>query len=244
MNADRWPTFRLAGQDASGTIRYHNPLPGAKEAPQCQGTCCECSAVGLPAKLPENVYSTDPDGLCINLFAPSQITSDQRGHRVALIQATTFPFDAALALTLETPAPLEMDIPIPVPSWAAGPMEIKVNGERTALGAPGRCTSLRRKWAGQEVIRFTLPMRFTTVKYTWLDQAPDHVDRCALLYGPILMALNDTQERICTAPATLPGLLAAVTGRPLHYEVPGTGYQYLPYWQVSGGFTCCPMVQP
>ncbi len=234
----------LACQDASGNIRYHNPLHGVKEAPQCQGTCCECSAVGLLAKLPEYVYSTDKDGLFINLFAASQITWGQRGHRVVLTQATTFPYDAAVALTLGTPSPLEMDIRIRVPSWAAGPMEIKVNGERAALGAPGRYASLRRKWASQDVIRFTLPMSFTTVKYTGLDQAPDNVDRCALLYGPILMALNDAQGRIRTAPANLPGLLAAVASRPLHYEVTGTAYRYLPYWQVSGGFTCFPMVQP
>lgn len=49
----------LACQDTNGYIRYHNPLHGTKDTPQCHGTCCECSVVGMLSKLPEYIYSTD-----------------------------------------------------------------------------------------------------------------------------------------------------------------------------------------
>jgi hypothetical protein len=41
----------------------------------------------------------------------------------------------------------------------------------------------------------------------------------------------------------LPSLLSAVEARPLQYDVKGTAYRFVPYWQVEGSFTCFPMVQ-
>ena len=70
------------------------------------------------------------------------------------------------------------------------------------------------------------------------------MDRYALLHGPILMALNDADGRIYSNPATLPNLLQAVASGPVHYQVKGTAYRFVPYWQVEGNFTCFPMVQP
>ena len=234
----------LACQHTNGYIRYHNPLHGAKEAPQCQGTCCECSVVGLLAKLPEYIYSTDKDGLFVNLFAASTITWNPGGNGVTVTQATSFPNAPEVTLTVATAAPKTMSLRIRVPSWATNKMEIKVNGKRATVGTPGRFTSIRRKWADQDVVSFTLPVGFRAVKYTGLDQAPGNVDRYALLRGPILMALNDAKGRIHAEAATLPSLLTAVEGSPIQYEVKGTAYRFLPYWQVSGSFTCFPMVQP
>jgi hypothetical protein len=234
----------LACQHTNGYIRYHNRLHGTKDGPQCHGTCCECAVVGMLSKLPEYIYSTDKDGLWVNLFAASAITWDQGGSRVTVAQATRFPYDPIVRLTVSCANPVAMNIRIRVPSWATDKMDILVNGQRAATGTPGSFTYIRRTWANNDAISFTLPMGFTTVKYTGLDQAPDNVDRYALLRGPILMALNDAQGRIRTDAATLPSLLSAVEGRPLQYDVKGTAYRFVPYWQVAGSFTCFPMVQP
>ena len=234
----------LACQDANGKIRYHNPLHGSKEAAQCQGTCCECSVVGMLAKLPEYIYSTDKDGLLVNLYAASTMTWDHGGSRMILTQDTSFPNAPGITLTVTTPEPKTMNIRVRVPSWATEKMEIYVNGKRAVTGNPGSYASIRRKWKSKDLVSFTLPMGFTTVKYTGLDQAAGNVDRYALLHGPILMALNDADGRIYSNPATLPNLLQAVASGPVHYQVKGTAYRFVPYWQVEGNFTCFPMVQP
>jgi hypothetical protein len=234
----------LSCQDSRGFIRYHNKLHGSKEATVCQGTCCECSVVGVLAKLPECIYSTDKDGLWVNLYAASTIAWSQGGTSVTVTQATSFPNAAAVSMTVSCAVPATLTIRIRVPSWATGKVDIMVNGERAATATPGSYASIRRKWANNDVISFTLPMGFSVVKYTGLDQAPDNVDHHALLRGPILMALNDANGRIRTDAATLPSLLTAVEGSPLQYEVKGTSYRFMPYWQVGGHFTCFPMVQP
>ena len=234
----------LACQSANGYIRYHNRLHGTKDEPQCHGTCCECSVVGLLSKLPEYIYSTDNEGLWVNLFAASAITWDHGGSSVTVTQVTSFPDDPGVRMTVSCANPVAMDIRIRVPSWASVKMDILVNGERAATGTPGSFACIRRKWANNDAISFTLPMGFTTVKYTGLDQPSDNVDRYALLRGPILMALNDAQGRIRADAAALPDLLIPVEGRALQYDVKGTPYRFVPYWQVEGSFTCFPMVQP
>lgn len=234
----------LACQHTNGYIRYHNRLHGTKEPANCQGTCCECSAAGLLSKLPEYVYSSDQDGLWVNLFAASAIAFDRGGNRVTVTQATSFPYGPGVRMTVSCANSVAMSIRIRVPAWATGPMDILVNGKRAATGTPGSFASIHRTWANNDTIRFTLPMGFRTVKYTGLDQAPGNVDRYALLRGPILMALNDAHARIAADPAALPGLLNAVEGCPLEYEVRGTACRFVPYWKVEGRFTCFPLVQP
>lgn len=234
----------LACQHTNGYIRYHNRLHGTKETPQCQGTCCECAAVGVLSKLPEYIYSTDEDGLLVNLFAASTIGWNQGDNRLTVTQATRFPEANGVRLTVSSVKATPMNLRVRIPSWAAGEMDIMVNGERVTTGTPGRYASIRRTWANNDVISFTLPMGFTTIKYTGLDQAEGNVDRYALLQGPILMALDDANGRIRADAATLPRLLTAMEGSPLQYAVKGTAYRFLPYWQVGGSFTCFPMVQP
>jgi len=234
----------LACQDTRGYIRYHNPLHGTKETPQCHGTCCECSVVGLLSKLPEYIYSTDAEGLWVNLYAASTITWSQNAHRLTLTQTSGFPQDPNVSLKVTCAEPTTLCLRLRMPSWATRPIDLMVNGERVAVGVPGSYASLRRPWAPDDRIHFTLPMGFKTVKYVGLDQAADNVDRFALLYGPILLALDDAQGRIRSHAEALPDLLTAVAGRPLHYGVKGTAYRFLPYWQVEGSFTCYPMVQP
>jgi hypothetical protein len=136
-----------------------------------------------------------------------------------------------------------MNIRIRVPSWTTDKVDILVNGERATTGTPGSYASVRRTWANNDAIEFTLPMGFTTVQYTGLDQAVGNVDRYALLRGPILMSLNDAEGRIHTDAASLPSLLISVADGPLQYEVKGTSYRFVPYWQVKRSFTCFPMIQ-
>jgi DUF1680 family protein len=234
----------LACQDGRGYIRYHNRLHGDKEGAGCQGTCCECSVVGALAKLPEYIYSTDQEGLVVNLYAPSTIVWKQGNSNLTVTQATSFPVAGGVTLTVAAETPMNMSIRIRVPSWAAHDVPIHVNGTTAVVGKPGTYAAVRRTWSANDVISFTLPLEFSAVKYMGLDQAADNVDRYALLYGPVLMALTDPNGRIRVGPEKLPRLLKRVEGHPLEYRVEGTSYTFLPYWQVERGFTCFPMVQP
>ncbi len=55
--------------------------------------------------------------------------------------------------------------------------------------------------------------------------------------------ISDAKGRIQIDTASLPSLLTPVADGPLQYEVKGTSYRFVLYWQVKGSFTCFPMIQ-
>jgi hypothetical protein len=241
----------LAAQDTNGYIRYHQNLHGKKEKTGCSNTCCEVSSVGMMSKLPEYIYSIANDGLYVNLFAASTITWNHGGSKITMTMKTTFPYDPEVTLSLVTTSKNAMNLRIRVPSWASGNMTINVNGKPVATGTPGTYVSLNRKWSDNDKISFTLPISLTTVKYTGLDQVNGNLDRYALLYGPLLMALQgplsgpDKVPQIISTPDGMKDILTTLPESPLQFNIKGYPlYKYMPYWQVSGTFTCFPIVQP
>ena len=240
----------LASQDSRGYVRYHNRLHGKKESAGCKNTCCEVSSTGLFGKLPEYIYSTAADGLYVNLFVASVITWDQDGQKVTLTQETTFPYGTAVSLTINTAESVAMNLRVRVPSWATKPLDIQANGQVIATGKPGKYLSLDRTWMDRDVIRFELPIGFSTEKYEGLDQVASGLERHALLYGPVLLALTgplgrtDGVPHLSTNPSALAELLQPIPDKSLHFSIAGNpDHAYRPYWDIQEEeFTCFPIV--
>jgi DUF1680 family protein len=137
-------------------------------------------------------------------------------------------------------------IRIRVPFWAAGKMNIIVNGKKAASGKPGTYVTLSRVWNNNDEISFTLPMSFRMTKYTGEEQ--DLIfDRYALEFGPLLMAyvsLENQKDNILlhVSPARLIKSLKPVEGKPLHFSVNGkSDFEYMPYFEVQDEtFSCYP----
>ena len=243
----------MAAQDTNGNIGGYNHLHGEKEInSHFAGYCCESSSESMmTSKLPEYIYSIAEDGLYINIFAASSIKWNQEGQEVTLKMATGFPYDPNVSITIADSPGNTFYIHIRVPSWASGDMKINVNGKTVAIGRPGTYTPVNRKWKNNDIISFELPMAMATIKYTGLDQIDGNLDRYALLYGPILMALAgplkgpDSVPQISATPEALADLLEPNPDNPLEFSVHGyPAYKYVPYWKVSGTFTCFPVIQP
>jgi DUF1680 family protein len=73
-------------------------------------------------------------------------------------------------------------------------MAVRVNGQAIASRTPGSYLSLDWTWADGDTIEFVPPIGFTPDLYTGLDQVAGNLDRCALLYGPILLAPKGALE--------------------------------------------------
>jgi uncharacterized protein len=246
----------LANQDDRGYIRYHTHLEGAKSNAGCQNTCCEVSSAGLLSRLPEFVYSIAPDGLYVNLFAASEISWTHDGKDIALTSVTDFPHGTSVRLTVSNPdaaAPdltVAMKLHIRVPGWATSDIKISVNGYESAAGTRGSYVAISREWRDGDRVEFDLPTGFSVRKYTGFDQIEGNLDRYALLYGPVLMALAGDLEgpggvpRLIVLPEKLPGLLRPVPGS-MDQTVEGQpGYVFKPYWELTDEtFTCFPIIE-
>ncbi len=241
-----------AAQTADGTIRYHNRLHGSKEEGRRGNTCCEVSAAGLIGRLPEFVYSVDADGFYVNMFAAASMRHDLGFGEMSLTMLTTFPHGREVMIEVATPVERSFAIHVRIPCWAASNIVVEVNGAEEAVGMPGTYLELTRKWSNGDVVGFTLPVGFSTVRYSGLDQVEGNHDRYALKYGPVLMALCGDLTgpggvpRLATSAKDLPHLLEPVAGRPLEFTIrKHPRYRYAPYWMVDQEtFTCFPIVEP
>lgn len=208
--------------------------------------------MGTPfiASLPQFIYSIDPEGLWVNLYAASEIAWTHDGKNLKLKTATKFPYDGKVTFTLAAPSETSMAIRIRIPSWAPRPVTVKVNRKPAAEGAPGTYVELARTWKDGDRITMTLPMDFSITQYTGLDQAPrqswdkpaaEPRNRYALSYGPLLMALTGATD-IDLTPEGLLAALSPVKGSPLHFTVRGNAdCRFQPYWMLGREqMTCLP----
>ena len=253
----------LANQDERGYIRYYTSLQGNKQYAGCYNTCCEVASAGFLARLPEFLYSIASDGLYVNLFSSSEISWKHDGQEVKLVADTNFPYSGDVSFVFSNggkPA-TPMTLHIRIPSWAEGEVSVAVNGVApkgvapnggdTAIGTPGTYLSLSRNWSEGDSVSFTLPMGFRLEQYTGLDQVEGNLDRYALLYGPVLMALVGELKgpggvpRLSTSPVELPGLLRPTADSSFDQKINGyPGYTFRPYWQLTDEtFTCFPIVE-
>jgi DUF1680 family protein len=241
----------LANQVHSSGIIYHARLVGMKgdlHVPLCTNSCCEGQGTRLLGSLPEYIFSLAPDGIFVNLFEPSTIHWTQAGVDMKATLSGNFPSSADVKLELTTSQPVQARIRIRVPSWAAGPMQIQVNGEVAAAGAPGSYAALDRTWSNSDTVRFTLPIALKLIRYAGLDKIDGH-ERFALEYGPVLLALIGSDSAVLSVPEgqrheDILQRIKPNPDRPLHFTIEGQSeFAYIPYWQViSEPFTCYPVI--
>jgi acetyl esterase/lipase len=230
----------LAAQDERGHIRYHNHLVDRKDAAKCINTCCEVMGVPFIARLPQYIYSVAPDGLYINLFAPSRITWRHAGQDVTVATDTGFPFSGKGELRVEAKKPVKMKLRIRIPSWATGDVVVSVDGAPAVTGRPGTFASIERTWRDGARVSFDLSMGPRLTPYRGVDQVEGR-ERCALEYGPMLLALVGAASLDVPSDVLLQGL-SPRAGSPLCFDIDGyPDCRYIPYWQVQDQeFTCFP----
>jgi DUF1680 family protein len=216
----------LANQNPDGRIRYHSRLDQAKGNALSVNTCCEVMGSPFIASLPQYIYSVAGDGVYVNLFVPSSITCPAG----AIKMVTDFPFSGKVAIETST------KVHIRIPGWVTQDVPVRLSGAVVAIGKAGTYVTVE----GPGAIDFELPMEFRTVRYTGQDQHALH-PRCALLYGPVLMALTGVND-LNVPSAELPGRLKPVAGKPLFFKAPGG--QYRPYWMIDQEpMTCFPTMR-
>jgi DUF1680 family protein len=141
-------------------------------------TCDTATGLETQAKFADTIYSRDADGIYVNLFIPSQVTS----HGLVLRQTTGFPDDPVIRLSVVKGA-AAITLRVRVPGWAAGPPLVRLNGAEAGPTRPGPgWAALTRRWQAGDVLEVTLPMRLTA------EPTPDHPTVQALTYGPVVLS--------------------------------------------------------
>jgi DUF1680 family protein len=160
-------------------------------------TCDTATGLETPARFTEAIYSRDPDGLRVNLFVSSQVSV----AGLALRQLSGLPDEPSTLLEVAGGGGVAT-VRIRVPGWAAGPLEVTVNGAIFPVTPPSSrpgYLSIARRWQTGDQVRVAFPMRLCVVR------APDAPSVAALTYGPVVLA-GLTGAALGPAPARLPVL--------------------------------------
>ena len=196
----------LSGVSLDGSkFFYVNPLSSSGKHHRSAWfgcSCCPSNVVRVVPSVPGYVYATDPDGITVNLYAAGTAEIDHPKGKVALRQATRYPWDGAVTITVEPAKPTDLALALRIPAWAVGETRtlglyrlapaasppailLKVNGEPIgAREVEDGYVRLTRTWNKGDTVELHLPMPACRV-YAHEKVEADR-GRVALQRGPVV----------------------------------------------------------
>jgi DUF1680 family protein len=142
--------------------------------------CCTGTGMENHAKYGDSIYFEDADGVWVNLYIASTMTSKASG--LSLRQTTRFPEEPRTRVEITSARPTLAAIRVRQPGWCPD-MRVSVNGRRASARAGGDSyVILDREWRPGDHIDVDLPMRLRT------EALPGTTDIVAFVYGPIVLA--------------------------------------------------------
>lgn len=205
---------------------YYTALEGRK--PYGPGiNCCVSSGPRGMALAPQIAYfryrNQGADGLAVNLFETSTVTTELGGQEVTLKQNSVFPYSGTSTLTVSVPKPARFALRVRIPTWAQ-PLSVQVGSGKRETPAPvgpdgGWAELPARRWKDGDRIQisFTLTPRELTGEHT-------NQGRTALTWGPIVLAYDEKRNpglpsiHSVGVPAATGLKLTADPGEPLEFS--------------------------
>lgn len=152
--------------------------------------CCPPNVMRTLASIGAYVATTDPDGVQLQMYAPSTLTAAAGGGEVRLSVETDYPWDGRVRVHVEETSSGPWTLSLRVPAWADG-ATVSVAGERHEVDA-GTYASVRRTWQAGDVAELELPMPVRLVRG---DDRIDAVRGCvAVERGPLVYAVEQVDQ--------------------------------------------------
>ena len=194
----------LAGVSLSGDrFLYQTPLkalPGFERQPWFGPNCCPPNITRLLGELGGLIYAIADDGVVVNLYVASQVTSKVKHTGVTVAQESTYPWDGTIRFTLSPASPATFSLHLRIPAWSRGEVMpgglyryaaaaqsqfvLTVNGHAAFYRMEKGYARIEREWRSGDVVELRLPM---TVHRVQADaRVADDRGMTALERGPLV----------------------------------------------------------
>jgi hypothetical protein len=145
--------------------------------------CCSGTYIQAIADYHDLIYFRDRKGLFVNLFVPSEAIWQLDSQSVTIRQETEFPISDATAFRVRVERPVSFALRFRIPKWAQN-SSAEVNGRAVTFSSRDKgWATIERIWSSGDEVVLKLPM---ALRLEAVD--PQHPQRAAVLYGPILLA--------------------------------------------------------
>lgn len=232
-----------AAQDDSGRIRYHQNLNGLLRPAEHINSCCEVTATGLIARLPQFLYQLSESGVTVSLYNDSVLNTQYAGKNYYLTTEGDVFADGTVKITNLGDA---MTLRLRIPTWVSGKPVIKCNG-KIVQEEPIRGTYAELSVQQGDEIELFFEQSVYAVKYTGYDTVTGYL-RYYLFRGPVLLSLlpkgaytvvSRGEESILDTKCTVEEFIATVCG-----DIAGKAEEFavLPYSETGNAlFSACPL---
>jgi hypothetical protein len=184
-----------AGVSLEGnTFCYVTPLASRgdfKRDPWFGVPCCPTTIARFLPALGRYIYSESPDGLWVNLFIGSQVSTSLAGKPVTLQQAGNYPWDGKIKFTVGVRAPQTFDLHVRIPGWASG-AAVVVNGARLPAPVANGYAQIHRVWSNGDTVELTVPMDIQRLEAN--PQVEYDHGKLALRRGPLVYCLEQADQ--------------------------------------------------
>lgn len=150
----------LGAQAPDGENWCYYSFPNGRRVHTTEWRCCKSSGAMALEELPAIAYRLRAGGeIAVNLYGPGSATfSTQSAGRIAIEQATRYPFDGDIRIRVNPERSARFSILLRIPGWA-GRAPVRVNGADAGVPAmPGSFITLDRDWRAGDEIAMQLPM--------------------------------------------------------------------------------------
>lgn len=166
--------------------------------------CCPPNIARTLARFHERAASVSAEGLFIHQYGGSEISvaSEDGTSSLSLREDGDYPWSERIAFTVTDAAGSGLPVHVRIPGWSDG-ATLRVNGEETAVSAPGSYTRIEREWTEGDVIELVLPMPVRVLRGHRL--AEEITNQVAVRRGPVVYALEsvDLPEGVVLEQAAL-----------------------------------------
>jgi DUF1680 family protein len=157
--------------------------------------CCSGTLVQGVADYVKNIYFQAPDGVVVNLYAPSRVQWIQDGAAIVLNQETEYPLGETVSVRVDCAAPAEFALRMRIPGWLARAPNLRVNGNLARAQMERGFAILRRRWKSGDRVTLELPQ---SLRAEAIDDL--HPRTVAVLRGPLVyVELSPAQGEISLA---------------------------------------------
>lgn len=166
---------------------YYVQMEGKKPySSNLDGHCCLSSGPRGVALIPTFAFTTDAQGIVVNLYDSATATLDLRDHTpVQLAVQTRYPADGRVQIEVEPAVKKAFALKLRIPAWCQD-ARIRLNGRKTTSirGVDGY-TALNRVWEKGDRVELDLKLEPRVI-------VGDHKNdgKIAVLYGPLVLAAD------------------------------------------------------
>jgi DUF1680 family protein len=168
---------------------YYVQMEGQKPySTNLDGHCCLSSGPRGVALIPTFAWTTDADGIVMNLYDAGTARLNLRNHpAVTLNIETQYPGNERIHITIEPAEPNTFVVKLRVPAWCRS-AAVEVNGRKVPARANAKgYVAIERHWKRGDhiMLRFKLEPRLI---------AGDHMNhgKVAIMYGPLVLAADES----------------------------------------------------